>query len=199
MSHSVQDDAFCYVLGLMEHTEAVALEHRICKSRHLLFLFRELAELAASILIAEARLLNRCPDARLRAEVLRRVGVHPQHSLPTSIVTALREASFDLPGLLEGVVYSTSTGEIRWANRAFTSLCGYDLAELQGRTAGPLLQGADSDRFAAEALTKAVHQRTPTLQRIVNYHKNGTPYLVEIDLRPVKDGFVAIERVVENE
>ena len=199
MPNSAHSDASCYVLGLLGRAEAIALEHRLCRDRRLSYLCRELAELAAAILLAEARLVNRCPCTRLRAEILRQIGTRSQHCLPNPVVAALKEAKFEPPSLCEAVVLSNQAGQIRWASPAFTQLCGYGLAELQGRTVGPLLQGADSDRGAAQALSSAVQRGTPALQRIVNYHKNGTAYWVEIDLRPVADGFVAVERLVEKE
>jgi PAS domain S-box-containing protein len=94
------------------------------------------------------------------------------------------------------LVYADERGLVRWVNPAFSILCGHTPEELQGRTAGRMLRGPDSCPKAMERLRHAVQAHEPVLQQIVNYHKDGTAYLVEIDLRPVTGGYIALEREI---
>ena len=99
-----------------------------------------------------------------------------------------------------GFVVTCPGGFVRWVNPAFLEMCGYSFDELRGKKLGPILQGADTDRDAVARMRSAVHERRPCHETILNYHKNGTPYWVEIDLAPIIDDdgqprfFVARER-----
>jgi len=196
MSPLAEDDAPFYVLGLLNPGERVLFEHCLCKSRTLACLCHELTRLVASLTVAEASLTNRVPTERLRAALMEQIRAIRQLDLPTLVKEALCEAHFAIPSTCDAVVFSDEAGLIHWVNPAFTQLCGYTLAEVHGLRAGSFLRGPESEPEAMDSLGNALRQRTPALRRIVNYHKSGKPYRVEIDLRPVSKGFVALERVV---
>ena len=102
----------------------------------------------------------------------------------------------------EAVVVSGADGLVQWVNAAFSEMCGYSLDELRGKKLGPILQGPATDRAVAGKLRAAVHARRACRETILNYHKNGTTYWVDIDLAPFMDDagetiwFVAREREV---
>ena len=194
MLNTPEDDAVLYVLGLLEPVEVVRFEHQVCLSRRLKRLVDELATAAASFIMIEALELGRKPSPHVREQLMRQIRLAQQQQLPVTATAALSEAHFSLPNCRDCVIISDRDGLIRWANPAFTSMCGYSLEELQGRSAGAILRGRESARDAQTALSRAVHHREPVLQQIVNYRKDGTPYRVEIDLRPVSTGFIAMER-----
>ena len=197
MQNPTPDDAILYVLGLLERGDAIAFEHRLCADRDLASLCHGLAQVAASVLIAEARRMHRSPSARLRECLANRIDSTSQMRYPGPVVQALRAAHFEPPSCLDAVVLANRAGHVRWVNPAFTALCGYTLEELRDHTPGSFLRGPDSEPDSIVALGEAVHRGKPLLRRIVNYHKNGAPYRVEIDLRPVPEGFVAVERPVD--
>lgn len=196
MAPLAEDDAPLYALGLLNPGERVLFEHLLCKNRALARQCDELIHLVASLTVVEATRSIRFPAERLRAALLEQVRAIRQQCLPVAVKNALCEAHFAIPSTCEAVVYSDKAGMIHWVNPAFTHLCGYTLAEVQGVRAGAFLRGPDSEPEAAAALNDALRNRAPALQRIVNYHKNGKAYQVEIDLRPVSRGFIALERAV---
>ena len=76
---------------------------------------------------------------------------------------------------------------VQWVNPAFSEMCGYTLEELRGKKLGPILQGAGTDRETAERMRRAVQEYRPCTETILNYHKNGTPYWVEVAITPILD------------
>jgi PAS domain S-box-containing protein len=87
----------------------------------------------------------------------------------------------------EGLVMSNLDGLVQWVNPAFTEMCGYSLEELRGKKLGPILQGKDTDQATAERMRRAVHEYRPCREAILNYHKNGKPYWVEVAITPIVD------------
>ena len=85
----------------------------------------------------------------------------------------------------EALVMSGPDGLVQWINPSFSVMCGYTLEELRGKKLGPILQGEKTDRETAERMRRAVHEYRPCRETILNYHKNGTPYWVEIAITPI--------------
>ena len=100
----------------------------------------------------------------------------------------------------EGWVATGPDGLVEWVNPAFMAMCGYSLAELKGRKPGHLLQGPDTDAAAVERIRDALRARCTCRETLVNYHKDGTRYRVEVSIDPILDDagqplwFVARER-----
>jgi len=99
----------------------------------------------------------------------------------------------------EMVVLTDVQGRTEWVNQPFTRTCGYTLDEVRGRKPGTFLQGPASDRAAIEMLRHAVRSERSCECRLINYHKNGYPYMVHLSLDPVvingrAGGFIAIGR-----
>ncbi len=99
----------------------------------------------------------------------------------------------------EALVVSDSSGYIEWVSPAFSRMCGYTLAELRGQKAGKMLQGAETDPQSVETLRSGVRDQRYVETEIVNYHKSGGRYEVNIGLWPLLNdggechGFVAVE------
>jgi len=87
----------------------------------------------------------------------------------------------------ESFVLANAEGLVEWVNQAFIGMCGYTLDELKGRKLGPILQGELTDPAAAARVREAVLQRRPCTEALINYHKDGTPYWVSINITPVRD------------
>lgn len=100
----------------------------------------------------------------------------------------------------EGLVMSGPDGLVQWINPEFSAMCGYTLEEVRGRKLGPLLQGPETDPAAVDRMRTALRKLLPTKEVIRNYHKNGTPYWVDIAITPIFNDtqelcwFVARER-----
>ena len=61
------------------------------------------------------------------------------------------------------------------------------LEELRGKKLGPILQGEKTDRETAARIRNAVHACRACHETILNYHKSGLPYWVEISITPICD------------
>jgi PAS domain S-box-containing protein len=100
----------------------------------------------------------------------------------------------------DGLVVTGATGLVEWVNPSFSAMCGYEASELKGRKPGHVLQGPKTDRAAVQRIREAVQQRRPCREELVNYHKNGSPYRVDVAITPILDDdgqplwFVARER-----
>lgn len=74
---------------------------------------------------------------------------------------------------------------ILYCNLAFTRLCGYPPGEVLGRSPS-MLQGPKTDPRAVRALARAVARREATTVVLLNHRRDGTPYLAEVALRPLR-------------
>ena len=103
------------------------------------------------------------------------------------------------------VVIANAGGFIVWVNPAFTRMCGYNSDELLGRRPGHILSGPLSEQRPREVLNHAIQSQVPVRTRMINYAKNGKPYLVEIHLEPIHNtngrltGFISVERDVTSD
>ncbi len=92
---------------------------------------------------------------------------------------------------------------VQWVNPAFVAMCGYSLDELRGKKLGPILQGEKTDPAAVARMRHAMQEHQPCHEKVVNYRKNGSPYMVDIAITPILDDegktlwFVAREQEVD--
>lgn len=84
---------------------------------------------------------------------------------------------------------------ITYCNPAFCQLTGYSAAELQGRSPR-LLQGPLTDQRVLQRLRDSLHQGTFFLGSTFNYRKDGSAYLVEWNISPVRDAQGQIQAFV---
>ena len=194
MQDSLQENATLYSLGLLDPLEVPAFEERLFADPKLVAMVRELERVNGAILTAEASRIGLRPPPRLKQRILERIWDVVQHRFPETVVSALLEAHLPPPSPGRVIAFANHEGILDWVSPAFIEMCGYTLEEMRGLKAGSRLRGELSHGEAADRLHYAVHHRQPVVQRIVNYRKRGTPYWVEIDLRPVSVGFVALER-----
>lgn len=125
--------------------------------------------------------------------------VAPPPALRNRILESVRESP---PGLgePEALVVTGPGGLIEWVNPAFTAMCGYSPEELRGRKPGHLLQGPATDSAAVERIRSALRSASPCREMLVNYHKDGSAYRVDLRIAPILDDdrqplwFVARER-----
>lgn len=98
------------------------------------------------------------------------------------------------------VVLTDSKAIVEWCNPRLCEMTGYSAAELIGKRIGPTLQGANTDREEVARVRACIAQGAPFSTLLVNYHRSGRPYWVEIEAQPLEyDGelhFLAIEQDV---
>jgi PAS domain S-box-containing protein len=73
-----------------------------------------------------------------------------------------------------------------YVNAAFCRTTGYAAGEVIGRNCR-FLQGPDSDPAAIAAMREAIAARRPISLELVNYRRDGTPFLNRLELAPVTD------------
>jgi PAS domain S-box-containing protein len=104
-----------------------------------------------------------------------------------------------LDALPHGVVLTDAAGKTRWINQGITDLCGYTLADMNGRTPGSVLQGPGTDRRVVRRLSKAVAGHTACSEELLNYDSRNREYLAAVDIAPLwmgerLHGFVGLIR-----
>ncbi len=109
---------------------------------------------------------------------------------PEASITGARDAL----GLL--VCSATEPGfPILHASRSFERLTGYTAVEVQGRSCS-ILQGPGSGAAEIAEMRRALRDGSECLVEILNYRKDGTPFLNEVLLAPMRDAGGHIERWV---
>ncbi len=102
--------------------------------------------------------------------------------------------------LLESVITTTNDGvliteaepidepgpRIIYVNPAFTRMSGYTLEEVLGKTPR-ILQGEKTDRASLDRIRTALKTWQPVRLDLINYHKDGTEFWVEVSIVPITD------------
>jgi PAS domain S-box-containing protein len=105
-----------------------------------------------------------------------------------------------LRDLRVGVVLTDADARVEWCNPRLCEMTGYSAEELSGRRIGPTLQGPNTDRAEVARLRACIARHEAFSTLLVNYHKSGRPYWVEIEAQPLEyDGarhFLAVEQDV---
>ncbi len=121
-------------------------------------------------------------------------------------ITSLKEAREELAKLSlvasktdNAVIITDAEGVIEWVNDGFVRLTGYTLPEVVGRKPGSVLQGPLTDRLTVQRIREFLKARVPFTEEILNYHKEGFPYWVSMNVTPIFDDsgrlirFISIE------
>ena len=183
----LHDRAALYAAGALPAAERdafeVLLEYRVELRARVAELQEVLALAAFSGPIRQV-----APPPDLKARIMGAIGKIPHGS-----------------GEPEAFVVTGPTGLIEWVNPAFTDMCGYSPEELRGRKPGHFLQGPETDAAAVDRIRIAVRAARPCRETLVNYHKDGSRYRVDLHITPILDDaqqplwFVARERKLRPE
>ncbi len=181
----LQDRAALYVSGAMTEPEREEFELVLEFHAEALQFVCDLQEVAAAI--SFACVPSDAPELspELKSKILRAVADQPRPVVPV------------------GFVVTGPNRLVQWVNPAFTVMCGYFLNELRGEKLGPILQGEKTDPAAVSRMRSALHDLRPCRETVLNYHKDGSPYWVDIAITPILDDerqprwFVAQERLAE--
>lgn len=93
------------------------------------------------------------------------------------------------------IVITDRDGIIEWANPAFTTLTGYEVSEVIGRSTRILRSGKHDRAFYAE-LWDQILSGKPWRGRIINRRKDGSLYHEEMTITPVADEHGQIYRFI---
>jgi diguanylate cyclase (GGDEF)-like protein/PAS domain S-box-containing protein len=93
------------------------------------------------------------------------------------------------------IAITDARGVIRWVNPAFTALTGFSSAESVGQTPQLLKSGAHGDAFYA-ALWKTISSGGTWRGEIYNQRKDGSVYIEDQTITPVKDASGAISHYI---
>ena len=167
MNDFLQTQACAFVSGAMTQEEREEFELILEFNPELRAFTGELADVGVALTLASQPAAAPC--ASLKGRIAALIADRPQRTTP------------------EGLVMSGPDGLVRWVNPAFSEMCGYTLEELRGKKLGPILQGKDTDRGAAGRMRRAVQEYRPCSETILNYHKNGSPYWVEVSIKSIFD------------
>ena len=83
------------------------------------------------------------------------------------------------------IVLTDPAGRFIWGNEAFFELSGYLPEEMLDKNPGALLQGKLTDQRDLEILRTAISQRKYARTQLINYHKDGSPYRVDLNVAPI--------------
>jgi len=104
------------------------------------------------------------------------------------LTTAIEQAA-------EGVVITDATGIIQYVNPAFTRMTGYTADEMIGRYPAILKSGKQDGRFYKNLWTTII-QGQVWHGELVNRRKDGSSYVEEMSIAPVRDAAGAITKFV---
>jgi len=120
---------------------------------------------------------------------------------PKTVVNPARDAALELlaDNSFDALLITDAKGVIAYSNKAFTTLTGYEQAEVIGKSP-KLLQGPGTDRKVLERLKESMKQGLGDYEgSAINYRKDGTPFIMHWRVVPVKvageiKAWVAIQR-----
>src|SRR5262249_10403123 len=94
------------------------------------------------------------------------------------------------------VLITDAAGRIEWVNDGFTRITGYAPDEAIGRTPGSLLQGPKSDPEVVALMRERIRRGEGFNVELVNYHKTGREYWINIGVQPIRDASGALTNFV---
>lgn len=106
---------------------------------------------------------------------------------------ALQRAALEAAS--NAVVLCARDGTIRWVNPAFEALTGWTAAEAVGKTPRILKSGAHADAFY-RAMWEQVTRGQTWSGEVINRRKDGTQFLEEQTITPVKDAMGAVTHFI---
>jgi PAS domain S-box-containing protein len=96
-----------------------------------------------------------------------------------------------------GVSINDKTGRVKWINDAMIKLLGYELHELEGKRAGDVVRGANTDFKRPHESAEASRKLIPYNVELSVYKKDGTPVWISVSNTPILDINGNLEREIE--
>ncbi len=99
----------------------------------------------------------------------------------------------------DGILITDSSERIVLMNTAAERLCGYTLSEIIGQRPSKYFQGPDTDPATRSLIRKSIDRGEPVSVEIINYHRNGSSYWLQLHITPVHNSlgevthFIAVQ------
>ncbi len=122
--------------------------------------------------------------------------------LALKLTSELRKLAAIAQRTNDAVIITDTRGQITWVNESYASITGYTAEESYGHKPGALLQCPETDPTTIAELSEKLLKREPCRVEILNRHKTGHLYWVDLEIKPLSDtaghfsGFMAIKRDV---
>ncbi len=94
------------------------------------------------------------------------------------------------------VMIADRDGLTEWVNQAFITHTGYTLADMRGKKPGSILQGPDTDRATVARISARLKEGVSCCEELINYTRQGKPYLISMQITPVRGAGGMIERFI---
>ena len=94
------------------------------------------------------------------------------------------------------VIITDALGRIEWVNDAFATMTGWSLGEVMGRKPGSFLQGSRSDGTVVAHMGAMIRNGEGFDVEILNYRKDGHPYWVSMEVRPILDNHGSVSHFI---
>lgn len=114
------------------------------------------------------------------------MATEPQALSLDSVVSSLGDHMADAVIITEAEPLLDVGPRIVWVNRSFEAMTGYTLEDVIGKTPR-VLQGPDTDPETRRRIRAGLLAWQPVREEIKNYRKDGSPFWVELTIRPVAD------------
>lgn len=130
---------------------------------------------------------------------VRMVGTHLDISASKQAEAEMDKLSRIASQTSNAVVVTNIAGEIDWVNDSFTRISGYNIDDVKGRTPGSFLQGENTNQDTVARMSNALKQHQSFHEEVLNYHRNGKAYWIEVHCNPLTNkngeitGFIAIQ------
>lgn len=85
------------------------------------------------------------------------------------------------------VIITDGESQIEWVNEGFTRISGYSLGEVRGQKLADFQHGPLTCQKTVEQMRSAIESRQGFNTEVVNYRRNGEPYWLAIEVRPIHD------------
>ncbi len=102
----------------------------------------------------------------------------------------------------DAITITDVKGYITWVNDGFSQLTGFAFDEVIGKIPKTFLQGELTDKETSKKLGKSIYNNEPIIVEILNYHKCGSTYWIELNINPVYndegvlEGYISVGRDV---
>lgn len=103
-----------------------------------------------------------------------------------ALLAAVMAAANDAIVITEAEPFDSPHPKIVYANEGYLRMTGYSLDEVIGQTPR-LCQGPGTDRVTLDRIRSKLEAWEPFQEEVLNYRKDGSPFWVEMNVRPVAD------------
>jgi len=99
----------------------------------------------------------------------------------------------------EAVIIADNAGNILWANEGFTTITGYGLEEVIGKTGDMFLLGPLSQKSSVNTVKLSMLKGESVVEEMIQYRKDGSKYWALLSVKPIYNdnaeitNYIAIE------